>query len=108
MPTPFVTIEDPADPRVEPFLNVRDRDLVGRHGLFMAEGEVVLRHLVASRRCEPVAFLVAAPRAASVSSSAGSLRDTSTSMSQSACDQPAGHGWPSAAKCVAASLARPS
>jgi len=62
--TPFVTIEDPADPRVEPFLNVRDRDLVGRHGLFMAEGEVVLRHLVASPRCEPVAFLVAAPRAA--------------------------------------------
>lgn len=64
MPTPLVTIHDPADPRVEPFLNVRDRDLVGRQGLFMAEGEVVLRHLIASPRCEPVAFLVAAPRAA--------------------------------------------
>lgn len=63
MPPPFVTIEDPADPRVEPFLNVRDRDLVGRQGRFMAEGEVVLRHLIASPRCEPLAFLVAAPRA---------------------------------------------
>ncbi|WP_293418035.1 RNA methyltransferase [Phenylobacterium sp.] len=60
---PFVAIEDPADPRVEPFLNVRDRDLVGRQGLFMAEGEVVLRHLIGSPRCSPVAFLVAAPRA---------------------------------------------
>src|SRR6185437_9241893 len=31
-----------ADARVEPFLQVRERDLVGRQGRFVAEGEVVL------------------------------------------------------------------
>jgi tRNA G18 (ribose-2'-O)-methylase SpoU len=38
----LIPIDDPADPRVEPFLNVRERDLVGRAGRFVAEGEVVL------------------------------------------------------------------
>ena len=38
----LIPIDDPADPRVEPFLNVRERDLVGRMGRFVAEGEVVL------------------------------------------------------------------
>ncbi len=74
----FETIADPADPRVEAFLNVRDRDLVGRQGLFMAEGEVVLRHLLGSPRCEPVAFLVAAPRA-------GKFADT---VARAACAAP--------------------
>jgi tRNA G18 (ribose-2'-O)-methylase SpoU len=38
----LIPIDDPADPRVEPFVNVRERDLVGRQGRFVAEGEVVL------------------------------------------------------------------
>jgi tRNA G18 (ribose-2'-O)-methylase SpoU len=38
----LIPIDDPADPRVEPFLKVRERDLVGRQGRFVAEGEVVL------------------------------------------------------------------
>jgi tRNA G18 (ribose-2'-O)-methylase SpoU len=38
----IIPIDDPADPRVEPFVNVRERDLVGRQGRFVAEGEVVL------------------------------------------------------------------
>jgi tRNA G18 (ribose-2'-O)-methylase SpoU len=38
----LVPIDDPADPRVEAFLDVRERDLVGRQGRFVAEGEVVL------------------------------------------------------------------
>jgi len=38
----LIPIDDPADPRVEPFLQVRERDLVGRQGRFVAEGEVVL------------------------------------------------------------------
>jgi tRNA G18 (ribose-2'-O)-methylase SpoU len=38
----LIPIDDPADPRVEPFVRVRERDLVGRQGRFMAEGEVVL------------------------------------------------------------------
>lgn len=43
-------IEDPADPRIEAYLNVRERDLVGRERRFVAEGEVVLRMLVSSSR----------------------------------------------------------
>jgi tRNA G18 (ribose-2'-O)-methylase SpoU len=38
----LIPVDDPADPRVEPFVRVRERDLVGRQGRFMAEGEVVL------------------------------------------------------------------
>ena len=53
LPAQLIRITDPADPRVEPFLAVRERDLVGRRGLFIAEGEVVLRHLLTSSLCEP-------------------------------------------------------
>ena len=42
LPFQSTPISDPADPRVEPFLQVRERDLVGRRGMFIAEGEVVL------------------------------------------------------------------
>ncbi len=45
-----VAISDPDDPRVAPYRNVRERDLVGREGRFVAEGEVVLRMLVRSDR----------------------------------------------------------
>ena len=38
----LIPVDDPADPRLEAFLNVRERDLVGRQGRFVAEGEVVL------------------------------------------------------------------
>ena len=62
LPPALTVISDPADLRVEPFLNVRERDLVGRRGLFVAEGEVVLRHLLTSPLCEPVALLAAADR----------------------------------------------
>ena len=40
-------ITDPDDPRIADYRDVRERDLVGRRGLFMAEGEVVLRLLAA-------------------------------------------------------------
>ncbi|MDK9695864.1 MAG: RNA methyltransferase [Siculibacillus sp.] len=49
MPT-FVAIDDPDDPRIAPFRDVRERDLVGRDGLFVAEGAVVLAVLAASTR----------------------------------------------------------
>lgn len=41
---------------------MRERDLVGRQGLFVAEGEVVLRVLSRSRLCAPVSLLVAEKR----------------------------------------------
>ena len=39
-------IESLDDPRIEPFRDVRDRDLRGRDGLFMAESELVLQRLL--------------------------------------------------------------
>lgn len=58
----LIPIDDPADPRVAGYAQVRERDLVGRQGLFVAEGEVVLRMLAASRLCEPVSLLLAEKR----------------------------------------------
>ena len=45
-PVAVERIDDPADPRLEPFRDVKERDLVGRRGLFLAEGEVVVRQAV--------------------------------------------------------------
>ena len=58
-----VPITDPNDPAIEPFRAIRERDLVGREGLFIAEGETVLRTLVASRRHSVVSALIADKRA---------------------------------------------
>ena len=55
-------VADPDDPRVAAYRDIRERDLVGRQGLFIAEGEVVLRMLVASPLCEVLSVLVAAKR----------------------------------------------
>ncbi|MDP4025545.1 RNA methyltransferase [Methylobacterium sp. NEAU 140] len=43
------TIRDPADPRLDPYARMRERDLVGRSGRFVAEGEVTLRLLLGPR-----------------------------------------------------------
>jgi tRNA G18 (ribose-2'-O)-methylase SpoU len=45
-----VSIEDPGDPRLADYLEVRERDLVGRGRRFIAEGAVVLEKLVAAGR----------------------------------------------------------
>jgi tRNA G18 (ribose-2'-O)-methylase SpoU len=49
----IVEIDDPADPRVEPYRDVRERDLRGRGGRFVIEGEVVLR-VALSRGLYPI------------------------------------------------------
>lgn len=54
----FEPIDDPADPRIEAYRDVRERDLVGRQGLFVAEGEVVLGRLIGSERFRTVSALV--------------------------------------------------
>jgi len=41
-----IRIEDPLDARIDHYRAVRDRDLAGRGGRFVAEGEVVLRALL--------------------------------------------------------------
>ena len=54
----IIRIDDPADPRVAPYLSIRERDLAGRHGRFIAEGKVVLHQLFSARRFEPESALV--------------------------------------------------
>ena len=51
-------VTDPSDPRIAAFRAVRERDLVAREGRFIAEGEVVLRGLVQSRRHRPLQVLI--------------------------------------------------
>jgi tRNA G18 (ribose-2'-O)-methylase SpoU len=41
----LVRIDDPDDPRIASYRDIRERDLIGRQGLFLAEGTVVLRLL---------------------------------------------------------------
>lgn len=67
MPAPIIPVSDPADPRLAPYLRVRERDLVGRRGEFIAEGEVVLRVLLGGGvRCRASSLLVAKNRLARI------------------------------------------
>ena len=54
----IVRIDDPADPRVAPYLSIRERDLAGRQGRFIAEGKVVLNVLFSAARFEAESVLV--------------------------------------------------
>lgn len=47
---PLIRITDAADPRIAEFRDIRERDLVGRGGGFIAEGTVVLRMLARAHR----------------------------------------------------------
>lgn len=59
----MIPIADPNDPRVAAYRDIRERDLVGREGRFVAEGEVVLRMLAASKRHWAESVLIDAKRA---------------------------------------------
>ena len=48
----------PHDPRVAPIVDIRERDLAGRQGRFVAEGKVVLNVLFSARRFEAESVLV--------------------------------------------------
>jgi tRNA G18 (ribose-2'-O)-methylase SpoU len=58
----LVSITDPQDPRIEAYRDIRERDLVGRQGLFIAEGKVVVEKLVSSPLHRPMSLLIAAKR----------------------------------------------
>lgn len=59
----LIRVSDPFDPCISAFRDVKERDLTGRQGLFIAEGEVVLRVLASTAsRCAPVAVLIAEKR----------------------------------------------
>ncbi len=49
-PMNLIRIDDPGDPRIAAYLDIRERDLTGRQGRFIAEGKVVLDVLVSARR----------------------------------------------------------
>ncbi len=53
-----IHIGDPQDPRIAIYRDIRERDLVGREGLFIAEGKVVLNVLFAARRFEVLSVLL--------------------------------------------------
>jgi len=59
-----IPISDPDDERTALYRNIRERDLVGRKGLFVAEGEVVLRILLRQTRHEVVSLFIAEKRVA--------------------------------------------
>ena len=54
-------IHDPADPRLDPYTRMRERDLVGRAGRFVVEGEVTLRLLLGPRSRFRAESLLLAP-----------------------------------------------
>jgi tRNA G18 (ribose-2'-O)-methylase SpoU len=58
----IVEINDPQDPRLSLYHDVKDRDLTGRDGLFMAEGKVVLERLFASKLAETITVLTTPER----------------------------------------------
>jgi tRNA G18 (ribose-2'-O)-methylase SpoU len=64
--SPVIPITDPDDPRIESYRDIRERDLVGRDKLFVAEGRVVLEKLVTSSAYEPVSLLISDRRVASL------------------------------------------
>jgi tRNA G18 (ribose-2'-O)-methylase SpoU len=60
--TAAVEIDDPDDPRLAPYARVRERDLVGHGGRFIAEGEVVVRTLLGGCRFRAESLLIARHR----------------------------------------------
>lgn len=58
-----IAVTDPQDPRIQAYSQVKERDLTGREGMFIAEGEVVLRVLASpASLCRPVSVLIAEKR----------------------------------------------
>jgi tRNA G18 (ribose-2'-O)-methylase SpoU len=58
----LIPIDDPDDPRLAHYRQVRERDLVGRAGGFIAEGVVVLEKLIRAGRHPLCSVLVAEKR----------------------------------------------
>lgn len=59
-----IRIDSAEDPRIAPYRAIRERDLVGREGRFIAEGKVVLNVLFAARRFEAESALILESRLA--------------------------------------------
>ncbi len=66
----ILSIDDADDPRLALYRDVKDRDLTGREGLFMAEGKVVIERLFRSKICVPISVLTTPERLNSMDISA--------------------------------------
>ena len=62
-----LAIDDADDPRIGAYRDIRERDLVGRQGRFVAEGKVVLDVLFSAGRFEAESALVLDSRLAGMS-----------------------------------------
>ncbi len=71
----IIPIDDPDDPRIAAYRAVRDRDLAGRAGSFIAEGEVVLRVLLGPSRFRAASLLLAEKRLGGLAPMLASLPD---------------------------------
>ncbi len=58
----IISIPDAHDDRLRLYRDVKDRDLTGREGLFMAEGKVVLERLFRSKTCRTISVLTTPER----------------------------------------------
>lgn len=85
-------IDDPDDPRLEPYRAVRERDLAGREGLFVAEGRVVLEKAVRAMPQALDSVLVAERRLGGLAHILADLPDVTPvyAASQAAMDQVVG------------------
>lgn len=63
----LIRIDDPGDLRIAAYLDIRERDLAGRQGRFIAEGKVVLDVLLSARRFSVESILVLENRLAGLS-----------------------------------------
>src|SRR5262245_48744273 len=55
-------VDDPADPRLADYRDLKDGELRRRRGIFIAEGHQVVRRLLAARRCRVRSILLAEAR----------------------------------------------
>jgi tRNA G18 (ribose-2'-O)-methylase SpoU len=71
----YVPVDDPDDPRVAGYRDIRERDLVGRGGRFIAEGDVVLRVLLTASRHRVESCLISEKRLGAVAAMLAGLPD---------------------------------
>jgi tRNA G18 (ribose-2'-O)-methylase SpoU len=71
----YVPVNDPDDPRVASYRDIRERDLVGRGGRFVAEGEVVLAVLLTRSRHAAESCLVSEKRLPAIAPMLAGLAD---------------------------------
>ena len=71
----IIGITDPGDARIGAYRDVKERDLVGRQGRFIAEGEVVLRAAIRSGRHRLESVLLAEKRVPALATLLANLPD---------------------------------